>query len=138
MISSTVSRFVTPSRCWMYSAPRAIRNGLAGAPVFALNRGAYWFSGAPKGSRRPARPSDYLGRACLQKGHGTLQSIAARHSERCTFSTKRFLLSRKWLIALDLKTRVTLESTALQWMLVPQQALVPNANGMMPTWTSSS
>jgi hypothetical protein len=41
-------------------------------------------------------------------------------------STQRVLLSRKWLIALDLNTRLTLESTALQWMLVPQQALITN------------
>ena len=33
-------------------------------------------------------------------------------------------LSRKWLIAPDLNTRWSLESTALQWMLVPQQALI--------------
>ncbi|MCX5954818.1 MAG: hypothetical protein NTZ40_15325, partial [Cyanobacteria bacterium] len=46
------------------------------------------------------------------------------HSERRTFSIQRVLLSRKWLIAPDLNTRWSLESTALQWMLVPQQALI--------------
>ena len=70
-----------------------------------------------------AEPSGCWDPAFHQRASETPQSTADPCAEKRTFACRQNLLSHKWLIAAHPNARLPLESTAVQWIWVIQQAL---------------